>query len=170
MAPTVTDRPLMADYGVPEDLDGVLPWDWAQERLRASRCYWVSTVDTQGRPHSMPVWGAWLDEPDAFWFSCAPTARKVRSMEANPAVTVATEDPTAFVSLEGTASRLGPGAERDRGAEAWVEKYRAEIGPPDDELDEFFEASAVFVVTPERAFGLIETPEDFGPRATRWRW
>ena len=25
-------------------------------------------------------------------------------------------------------------------------------------------------ITPERAFGIIETPRDFARRATRWRW
>ena len=33
MAPTITDRPDMAGYGVEDDLDGVLPWTWAVERL-----------------------------------------------------------------------------------------------------------------------------------------
>ncbi len=30
--------------------------------------------------------------------------------------------------------------------------------------------TAFYRVTPERAFGIIETPEDFARRATRWRW
>ena len=30
--------------------------------------------------------------------------------------------------------------------------------------------NAVWVVRPTKAFGVIERPEDFGPRATRWRW
>ncbi len=32
MSPVV-ERPQMSDYGVPDDLDGVLPWEWAEERL-----------------------------------------------------------------------------------------------------------------------------------------
>ena len=24
------ERPAMADYGVPDELDGVLPWSWAE--------------------------------------------------------------------------------------------------------------------------------------------
>lgn len=160
----------MADYGVPDDVDGVLPWSWAQERLGGSRCYWVTTVDGAGRPHSMPVWGVWLDEPDRFWFSCAPTALKVRNLEANPAVTVTTEDPTELVSLEGDATRLSQGGDLDRGATTFLEKYGAEMNMSDAEVGDFLGGAATFAVTPQRAFGLIETPEEFGPKATRWRW
>ena len=170
MVPAVTDRPLMAGYGVPDDLDGVLPWEWARQRLGGSRCYWVSTADAAGRPHSMPVWGVWLDEPDAFWFSCAPTARKARNLQVNAATTVTTEEPTRLVSLEGVATRLSAGGDLDRGSAAFWEKYGAEMDRPETEVMEFLGRSAAFAVTPERAFGLIETPEDFGPRATRWRW
>lgn len=170
MAPTVTDRPVMADYGVPEDLDGVLPWDWARERLTASRCYWVATASTEGRPHAMPVWGVWLDDPDTFWFSCAPSARKARNLRENPAVTIGTEDPTAFVSLEGTTTPSGPGPVLDRAVEAFAAKYGEEMGSTFEEVDQFLREAAGFAVTPDRAFGMIETPEDFGPKATRWRW
>ena len=34
----------------------------------------------------------------------------------------------------------------------------------------FLTAGASFQVTPERAFGIIERPEEFSQRATRWRW
>ena len=66
----------MPDYGVPADLDGVLPWSWAQERLERTRNFWVVTVDPAARPHAMPVWGVWLSGPQEFWFSCGPGSRK----------------------------------------------------------------------------------------------
>ena len=170
MAPSVTDRPLMADYGVPDDLDGMLPWSWAQERLTISRCFWVATADDDGRTASTPVWGVWLDEPDRFWFSCAPSARKARNLAVNSAVTVGTEDPKAFVSLDGKATPSADGNLQDAAVEAYWHKYGDEMPATRDEVDEFLRAGAGFEVTPERAFGMIETPEDFGPRATRWRW
>jgi hypothetical protein len=47
----------MTDYGVPEELEGTLPWSWAEERLAESRNFWLVTADGNGRPHAMPVWG-----------------------------------------------------------------------------------------------------------------
>jgi hypothetical protein len=35
---------------------------------------------------------------------------------------------------------------------------------------DFLTDNASYLVRPDRAFGLIENPEDFGPKATRWRW
>jgi hypothetical protein len=62
-------RPHMPDYGIlgPHEGSGLLPWSWAEERMTASRNYWVTSLWPDGRPHSMPVWGAWEDE--ALWFS-----------------------------------------------------------------------------------------------------
>jgi hypothetical protein len=170
MAPAVTDRPEMAAYGVPDDLEGVLPWTWARERLRGSRCYWVATADASGRPHLMPVWGVWLDEPDAFWFGCAPSARKARNLADNTSVSVATEDPQALVSIEGTATPTAEGAVLDAAVAAYWDKYGREMPMSESDVHAFLRSNAGYAVTPERAFGLIETAEEFGPRATRWRW
>ena len=50
-------RPDMSAYGVPEELDGALPWSWAEERLAETRNFWLITVKASGRPHSMLIWG-----------------------------------------------------------------------------------------------------------------
>ena len=47
----------MPGYGVPDDVGGLLPWSWAEERLVSNRNYWVVTVDADHHPHAMPVWG-----------------------------------------------------------------------------------------------------------------
>lgn len=168
---------MMGDYGVPETLDGVLPWSWALERLRGSRNFWVATADASGRPHALPVWGAWVeggagDAPagDRFWFSCAATARKARNLTANPQIVVTAEDTVEVVSVEGVA-QLVTGADAEPGIMAVATKYG---GLPEmegvDQLAGFLRSSAVWAVTPARAFGIIERPDEFGPRATRWRW
>jgi hypothetical protein len=170
----------MEAYGVPEDLDGVLPWSWALERLTAARNFWIATADATGRPHALPVWGAWVEaapEPDApnptettdrFWFSCAPTARKARNLAANPQIVVATEDTVEVVSIEGRAVALQGDAAEDGVLAA---KYG---GLPEmdgvEQMAGFLRENAMYAVTPQRGFGVIERPEDFGPRATRWQW
>ncbi len=168
MAP-IAQRPNMADYGVPDDEDRLLPWSWAEERLVGSRNYWVTTVSGSGRPHSMPVWGVWLTGPERFWFSCAPSARKVRNLAANPQVVVAPTDTVEVVSLEGRAAPASP-EEVAAGVAAYWDKYGEEMGMERPAVDDFLTTNASFTVVPDRAFGIIERPDEFGPCATRWRW
>ncbi len=162
----------MADYGVPEELDGTLPWSWAEQRMAASRNFWLVTVNAAGRPHSMPVWGVWMPERERFGFSCAKSARKVRNIAANPRVVVTNDDAVHVVSIEGRAVDLEPDGELTL-AEGYLHKYADEPGFADGGVDamiEFLRANATYEVIPERAFGMIETPEEFGAAATRWTW
>lgn len=164
-----SERPNMADYGVPTDLDGALPWTWAAERLERCRNFWVTTVDPRHRPHSMPVWGVWSEADQRFFFSCARSSLKARNLAANPNVVVAIDDTVEVVSLEGVATSLTAGSDADRYIAAYVEKYE-----PDPvkaaAMTDFLADNSMFWVTPNRAFAVIEREEDFGPKATRWVW
>lgn len=152
----------MADYGVPAELDGALSWGWAEEQLHRSKNYWVVTVDPDNRPHATPVWGVWFE--GRFWFSAAPTALKARNIKANKHVVVMTEDTVNVVSIEGTAVLVDG---RQDVAEAWAARYDDD---PDKqaELASFMLQGAFFEVAPVKAFGLIESPEQFATSATRW--
>ena len=168
MMPRV-ERPAMYDYGVPAELDGALPWEWAQERLIRNKNYWVVTVSADGRPAAMPVWGAWLAD-DTFWFSCSPNARKVRNLASNPNCAVMIDDTVECVSVEGVARRVDPDRDADavsRAAAAWVTKYWDDPSQH-DEMTGFFRSNALYEVAPTKAYGMIEREEDFGPKATRW--
>src|ERR1043165_9917552 len=81
---------------------GLLPWSWAVERLVASHDYWVATTRPDGRPHVMPVWGAWLD--DALWFSSSVGSRKTRNLRADPRCSVTTDDAFEPMIVEGHAT------------------------------------------------------------------
>lgn len=161
-------RPNMPGYGVPSDPAGTLPWAWARERLTANRNYWIGTVDAEGRPHSTPVWGVWHDD-DTFWFSCDPGALKARNLAVNPHVVVTTDDTVEFVSVEGVATRRPAPAEVAR---AWARKYddgTGDGGAADvAEMEAFFAANTTFCVQPVKAIGMIERPDEFAERATRW--
>lgn len=160
----------MSDYGVPTDPDGALPWAWAQERLVANRNYWVVTASASGRPHSLPVWGAWLADDDRFWFSCSPRSRKARNVAENPMVVVTVDDTVECVSVEGRARIVDPAGEAaavDRAVTAYVTKYWPD--PSEHATSEAFVRShAIVEVVPERAFGIIERDDEFAERATRW--
>lgn len=162
----------MADYGVPDEPDGLLDWSWASERLERNRNYWVVTASADARPHAMPVWGIWLPERDEFVFSCADQARKARNLRANPQITVTTDDTVEVVVVEGTAAECRT-SDIPEVITRWAAKY-GEDDTPDAataaQLEEFLADSAAFVVRPTRAFSIIERPDEFGPRATRWVW
>lgn len=168
MAPKA-ERPDMAGYGVTEDPKGLLAWSWAEERLRNSRNYWLTTVSREGRPHSMPIWGIWLSDRERFWFSAAATSRKVRNLSQDPRAVVAPSDAVEVVSVEGRAIETTGGNIEIAVGEYW-RKYGDEMGMTKEQTDEFLGSNASFEIVPDRAFGIIERPEEFSTRATRWSW
>src|SRR4030088_3796305 len=91
-------RPHVPGYGMPTGTKGLLPWTWAEERLRQSHNYYVMTVRPDATPHAMPVWGIWVD--DRFYFSTGAKSRKARNLDANPSCVVCTDIPAEAVVLE----------------------------------------------------------------------
>src|SRR5580698_11061365 len=61
-----SSRPHMLGYGLPEGNKGLLPWSWAEQRLKKSHNYCITTVKPGSSahstaPHTMVVWGLWQD-------------------------------------------------------------------------------------------------------------
>ncbi|MFZ1139496.1 MAG: pyridoxamine 5'-phosphate oxidase family protein [Candidatus Sulfotelmatobacter sp.] len=81
-----------------------LPFSHAEDRLTNSRNYWICTSRPDGRPHSVPVWGFWVD--GAFYFGTARASRKARNLARNAAVSIHLESGNDVVILEGTAAEL----------------------------------------------------------------
>lgn len=161
------EMPRMADYGVVAETWQPLPWEWARERLVANKNYWVITVSASGRPHSLPVWGAWDPGANTFGFSCSPNAAKARHLATHPQMAMSVDDTVEAVSVEGTA-RVMPASAVDSFVDRYVTKY-AESGGADD-LGTFLRAHAMFELVPEVAFAVIEREGEFATRATRWRF
>ena len=162
MRTPTTTRPYMPGYGIlPSDQgSGLLPWDWALERLGRSHDYWVATVRPDGRPHTMPVWGVWLD--DHLWFSSGLRSRKIRNLSGNPAVSVTTDDARNPVVLEGGAEIVTDHGRLRAFVDAVNGKYDTSYDV--DFLDP--ERNASVRVRPVWVFGLDES--DFGGSPTRW--
>ena len=137
-------RPHMPDYGIqgPDEGSGLLPWSWAEQRLTASRNYWVTSLWPDGRPHLMPVWGVW--DGESLWFSSGRRSRKARNLGGDPRSVVATEDAGEPVIIEGSADVVV-----DRGITA-----------------AFLAAHATICVRPSWAFGIAH--DDFTGSPTRW--
>ncbi len=94
------ERPTIPDYGVPDSREGLLPWAWAEARLRDALTYWISTTRPDGRPHAAPVWAAWLD--GRLWFEGGLRTRRARNLAADPrAVAAVHVDDATAVIVEG---------------------------------------------------------------------
>ena len=94
----------MTGYGVPESLESALPWEWTGDRIGKSHNYWLTAVRPDGAPHTMVVWGIWLD--GAYYFSTSATSRKARNLQQNPNCVVCNENTEEAVILEGVASQI----------------------------------------------------------------
>src|SRR6478609_4775801 len=101
-------RPHMPGYGMPASSKGLMPWTWAEERLRTSHNYYVMTVRPDATPHAMPVWGIWVDH--RFYFSTGVTSVKARNLAANASCVVCTEQSAEAVVVEGTAAAIDSAA------------------------------------------------------------
>ena len=97
-------RPYMPGYGVPKGRKGILPWSWAEQRLKKSHNYWITTVRPDGSPHTMVIWGLWID--GAFYFSTGQESRKAKNLACNPKCIVCTENSSEAVVVEGEARRV----------------------------------------------------------------
>jgi general stress protein 26 len=141
-------RPPFKGYGVPDTEEGMLAWGWATERLDSARNYWVATTRPDGRPHSMPVWGIWLD--DSFYFGSGRNSAKSRNLTANPAIVVHLESGDETVILEGLAELVLDEALELRVDEVYGAKY-------DFTPDSSGESDPWFVVRPKRAYAWTES-------------
>lgn len=150
-------RPHMPGYGIPKTAKGLLPWSWAEQRLKKSHNYWISTTRPDGSPHTMIVWGLWLD--GAFYFSTGSDSRKAKNLANNPKCVISTEHAEQAVVVEGTATPTTDIAVLKRFAALYQKKY---------EWDMSGFAEPVYVVHPRVAFGLYE--KDFIGSATRWQF
>ncbi len=159
----------MPDYGVTDDPEGLLPWSWAEKRLAATRNFWLITANADGRPHSMPVWGVWMPDRQRWGGGFGASARKVRNMKENDQAVVTNDNSVEAISIEG---RVVPvtGEAAEPLVEAWADKYFEETGQDREGTMAFMRESTMWELIPERAFGMIETPEDFSSAATRWTW
>lgn len=156
------DRPDIP-YGLkgPKEGMGLLPWRRVSDRMRGSYIYWISTTRKDGRPHSIPVWGIWLDE--TLYFSNG--ALTARNLARDRRVSVHLESGEDAVIIEG-ATEMATGKPLIRRINAaYNEKYLWE-GTQDE----------WFALRPRIAFAWLAPSAGLGAdsvyagSATRWRW
>jgi uncharacterized pyridoxamine 5'-phosphate oxidase family protein len=149
-------RPHMPGYGMPTGTKGLLPWTWAEERLRKSHNYYFTTVRPDGTPHAMPIWGIWVD--NRFYFSTGATSVKARNLARNSSCVICTENAAEAVVVEGTATTIEPARIAEL-SPVYARKYKGYTLDP--------KMGPIFEVRPKVAFGLRESTFK---STTRWQF
>ena len=156
-------RPHATGYGFPDGTKGLLPWSWAEQRLKKSHNYWITTVKPDCSPHTMVVWGLWQD--GSLLFSTGSKSRKARNLVQNPNCVVCTEHGHEAVIVEGVAE-LAVVAARRKFLPVYERKYKFDMGAMKDGILSMKEP--VFAVRPRIVFGLWE--KHFQGKSTRWQF
>src|SRR5258706_2892996 len=155
----ITERPYMPGYGIDSTAAGLLPWSWAEQRLRDARQVFVATRGADGAPHLAAVWSVWLD--GALHFSTSGSSRKARDLDAEPRCAITPGDGAESVVLEGVARRVTDEPEVAAIRAAYLAKYGEGFPGPDDD-------NRPYTVRPATAFGM--TAAQVTSSATRWRF
>jgi Pyridoxamine 5'-phosphate oxidase len=160
-------RPQAAGYGFPESSKGLLPWSWAEQRLKKSHNYWITTVKQDGpeqpSPHTMVVWGLWQD--GRLLFSTGSKSRKARNLALNTNCIVCTENASEAIIVEGTAE-IADVAPRRKMLPAYERKYKFDLSTMKDDMLSMKEP--VFAVRPRVVFAMWE--KHFQSKSTRWKF
>jgi hypothetical protein len=160
-------RPQAPGYGFPESSKGLLPWSWAEQRLKKSHNYWITTVkedgDGQAAPHTMVVWGMWQD--GRFLFSTGSQSRKARNLTENLNCIVCTEHAHEAIIVEGVAE-IADVAARKKLLPAYERKYKFDMSTMKDDILSMKEP--VFAVRPRVVFAMWE--KHFQSKSTRWKF
>jgi hypothetical protein len=161
-------RPHIPGYGLPQGNKGLLPWSWAEQRLKKSHNYWFctikpSTVKPNHSPHTMIVWGLWQD--GRFLFSTGSNSRKARNLALNANCVVCTELSEEAVIVEGTVEIADVPARR-KFLSAYQRKYKFDMKAMEQDILSMREP--VFAVRPRVVFGFWE--KHFAEKSTRWKF
>jgi len=137
----------------------MVDWSFVTEQLECARVYWLGSVNVDGRPHTAPIWGVFIDG-DLF-LETAPFTRKARNIERSAAVTVHVELGDEAVIVEGDAANFRPDPQLGQQlAAAFAGKYSGYRPEPDA-----WDAGSLYLVTPRTVFAWRDMPT-----ATRWRF
>jgi hypothetical protein len=158
-----SSRPHAPGYGLPRGTKGLLPWSWAEERLKKSHNYWITTVKPDCSPHTMVVWGLWQD--GRLLFSTGSKSRKARNLGQNVNCIVCTELAHEAVIVEGIAE-IADVAARRKFLAKYTPKYDFDMSSMKDDILSMKEP--VFAVRPRVVFGLSE--KYFQSKSTRWKF
>jgi hypothetical protein len=158
--PSVGRPDVPAAYGVLDAQagEGLMDWSDASRRLAIPDNYWLCTVRPDGRPHTVPVWGVWLDE--TFYFGTHRDSAKARNLAANPYLSLHLDSSDQALIVEGATEEVVDQSVRTQVDQALAGKYDL------DSDNSVQDANPLFAMRPEVAFAW--DGDDYGATATRW--
>lgn len=137
-------------------------WAVAEQALASAELYWLTTVRSDGRPHTVPLVGVWTD--DSFVFCTGSSEQKYRNLESHAAVTVTTGVNTwnagLDVVVEGAAARVTGRAVLQSLADQWRDKYGGDwdFDVDEDVFDPDGDRAEVFRVIPTKVIAFAKSP------------
>ena len=162
MTQPTADRPHIPGYGIPKSTKGILDWSWAVERLEPALVYWLATTGTDGSPHVIPIWGAWVD---GRWYVEGGPTRWQRNLRENPRMAIHLELGEEIVIVEGTARELvAPESPLSDAILGGYEKYKT-AGMYEASADHWTQGG-LWELQPVKAFAWSSFPKDM----TRFRF
>jgi nitroimidazol reductase NimA-like FMN-containing flavoprotein (pyridoxamine 5'-phosphate oxidase superfamily) len=144
-------------YRMPKGSKGMLSWDAVEKKIANAHNYWVCTTRPDGRPHTMPVWGVWVD--GAVYFGTDGASRKARNIQANPAMVIHLELLKEAVILEGEAERANAVSKEIDAA--YSRKYKMKLSDAPGEM---------FLVRLQPRVVMAWTEKEFMTSPTRWEF
>lgn len=134
-----------------------LSWEYVVSRLSESKNYWLCSVRPDGRPHSIPRWGVFVDEK--FFYDGSPETRHARNISENPRVSLHLESGDEALIVEGSSAAAGKPAPElaQRLAAAYCAKYEQfGYAPQPNQWDH----EGLFVFTPRKVLAWTNFTED----------
>lgn len=123
-----------------------------ETRLQTNLMAWLTTVNTAGRPDSVPVWFLLRDDDSILVYS-QPGRAKLRNIDANPNVALgldATDIGRDVIRIEGTAVRAPEHPPADQVPE-YAAKYAERVAAIFGTVERFAESfSEAILITPTR--------------------
>jgi len=92
-------RPLFPK-GYVDNPISILSWEYVIERLSSSKNYWLCSVRPDGRPHSVPRWGVFINEK--LYYDGSPETVHARNILQNPHLSIHLESGDQALIAEGT--------------------------------------------------------------------
>ncbi len=134
----------------------LLSWDAVEQELAKARHYWLCSTRSDGRPHAVPIWGAWSG--NRFYFDGSPQTLQARNISQNPHVCLHLESGEHAVILDGTAGQIKPPKELAvRIAKEYSVKYAAlGYSPEPDAWDD----GGLFEIEPRSVIAWTKFAED----------
>lgn len=87
--------------GYADNPQSILDWEQVAQRLGSAKNYWLCSTRSDGRPHTVPRWGVFIE--DKFYYDGSPETVHAKNIQINPQVSLHLESGDEAVIAYGTS-------------------------------------------------------------------